>query len=70
MPQRINHGQKRKAVEVGITGADLADAVFSHQNCGVDVVHKVATDLGELSQCQRQQIEVPVGCCQYRKSGL
>ena len=48
MPQRINHGQKRKAVEVGVAGADLADAVFAHQNRGVDVVHKVAADFREL----------------------
>lgn len=70
MPQGIDYCQKRKSVEVGVAGADLADAVFSHQNRGVDVVHKVAADFEKLSQCQRQQIEVPVGCCQYRKSGL
>ena len=41
--QRIDHAQEWEAVEVGVAGADLADAVFPHQDRGAEVVQKVAS---------------------------
>ena len=44
-PQRIDHGQERKATKVGVAGADLTDAVLTHQHRGVQVVHHVAAQV-------------------------
>lgn len=37
-------------MKVGVPGADLADAVLSHQDGGVRVVHDVAFQVGHLVQ--------------------
>ena len=66
----VDDGEKGEVVEIGVAGADLVDAAFAHQDRGVKVVHKVAADFRELGQGRRQQIEVPIGRGQYRKTGL
>ena len=48
LPQRINHRQKRKAVEIGVATADPADPVFTHQHCGMDVMHDAASQIWEF----------------------
>ena len=44
----INNLDKWELAEIGVPGADLADAVLSHQNCRVSVVEQVAGKMGKL----------------------
>ena len=58
MPQRIDHRQEWKAVEVRESRVQIfADAVFAHQDRGVDVVHQIAAfDSGQLLRAVRENI--------------
>ena len=39
--QRVNHLEKREAVEVGVPSANPANAMFTHEDCGMRVVDEI-----------------------------
>ncbi len=43
--RRIHHLEERKAVEIGVSGVDGADAVFAHEDGDVGIVHQVAAEV-------------------------
>ena len=46
--KRIDDFQERELIEIGITGADLPDAVLAHENCRVSIVKQIAGDVWQL----------------------
>ena len=46
-------------MEVGVAGADAADTVFAHENCGMGVMKKVTRKVGELLEHLVGHVGVP-----------
>lgn len=67
-PERIDDLEKREAVEVCVPRADLADAVFAHQNSGVRVMNEVAGQLRHLVNEVLCDIGVPRRRHQYAQT--
>jgi len=45
---RINDSHKRETLEIAVNGADLGDAMLSHQNGSMQIVNSVTANFGQF----------------------
>ena len=48
-------------MEIRITGTDLPNAMFAHEDCGMRVVDEIPCQVGKLFDDQRSDFRVSVG---------
>ena len=57
--QRVNHLEKREAVEVGVASANPANAMFTHEDCSMGVMQHVAGQIRKLGKDLCGHLDMP-----------
>ena len=68
MRSRVDHFEKRKAMEVGVSGTNPANTMFAHQDGGVGVMEQVAREMRKLGKQLPSHLRVPRGGNNYTQS--
>jgi hypothetical protein len=55
----IDYFEERELIEIGVTGANSPDAVFTHKNGGVRVVEQIADKMRQLQNDLLRNVSVP-----------
>jgi hypothetical protein len=59
--QRIDDFQERELRKIGISGADLPDAVLAHENCSVSIGEQITGEVRQLVNEFARDVDMTMG---------